>query len=89
MRRVPEIVVEFSDENDKILNPHQRQLLEDTKRTKEKLAMMQREGEVEDILEKLLVFIDVLCSDFGSASHLVMRKQEESFDPDEMDERDR
>jgi hypothetical protein len=34
-------------------------------------------------------FIDDLCSDIGSASHMVMRKKEEDFDPDEMDERDR
>lgn len=44
MRKPPEIVVEFSDRNDKILNPHQRQLLEDTRRVKEKLEQLSRES---------------------------------------------
>jgi hypothetical protein len=45
MRNVPEIVVHLTDQNEKILNPHQRQLLEDTKRVKDKLEQMNKDGE--------------------------------------------
>ena len=47
MRNLPEIVVEFSG-NEKILNPHQRQLFEDTKRMKDKMALIEKDSKDED-----------------------------------------
>lgn len=44
MRKSSQIVIEFNDQHDKILNPHQRQLLEDTKRVKDKLEQLSRES---------------------------------------------
>lgn len=40
--KLPEIVVEFVDHHDKILNPHQRLLLEDTNRVKQKLLQLSK-----------------------------------------------
>ena len=40
--KLPVIVVEFVDHHDKILNPHQRLLLEDTNRVKQKLLQLSR-----------------------------------------------
>ena len=40
--QLPEIVVEFVDHHDKILNPHQRLLLEDTNRVKQKLLQLSK-----------------------------------------------
>lgn len=44
MKNLPEIVVEFSEQNEKILNPHQRQFLEDAKRIKDKLEQINQDG---------------------------------------------
>lgn len=67
---LPEIIVSFTDNYDKILNPHQRQILEDTKRVKEQIEQMERNRGI------------------GSPTDLYVRKSEEKFDPDEMDELD-
>lgn len=40
---IPEIIVSFTDKTDKILNPFQRQLLEDTKRVKEQIEQLNRQ----------------------------------------------
>jgi hypothetical protein len=40
---VPEVIVSFTDNHDKILNPHQRQLLEDTRRVKEQMEQLERQ----------------------------------------------
>lgn len=55
---------------DKILNPHQRQLWEDTKRVKEQIEHVERQRGI------------------GSPMDLYVRRKEERFDPNEMDNRD-
>jgi gustatory receptor len=40
---LPEVIISFTTNYDKILNPHQRQILEDTKRIKEQLEQMERQ----------------------------------------------
>lgn len=40
---IPEIIVSFTDNTDKILNPYQRQLLEDTRRVKEQIEQLERQ----------------------------------------------
>lgn len=40
--KLPAIVVEFVDHHDKILNPHQRLLLEDANRVKQKLLQLSK-----------------------------------------------
>lgn len=40
---LPEIIVGFTDNYDKILNPHQRQILEDTKRVRDQLDQLERQ----------------------------------------------
>ncbi|KAL7015856.1 hypothetical protein ACKWTF_016702 [Chironomus riparius] len=66
---LPDIVVSFTDNYEKILNPHQRQILEDTKRVRDQLDQLERQR------------------GFGTPN-LYVRKAEETFDPDEMDESD-
>lgn len=86
MRNLPEIVVEFSEE--KVLNPHQRQFLEDTKRVKDKLEQMNKNGKGRKWLKPFEYWTLIIPDGFGSASNLHMRKKDDDFDPDEMDEHD-
>ena len=40
---IPEVIVSFMDSTDKILNPYQRQLFEDTQRVKEQIQQLDRQ----------------------------------------------
>ncbi|CRL01286.1 CLUMA_CG014388, isoform A [Clunio marinus] len=52
MRKNSQIVVDFTDQHDKVLNPHQRIFLEDTKRVKEKIEQLNHGNGLNSFMRK-------------------------------------